>query len=225
MTLIKEIVNNIPYLLTYYVPGFCTVFAYRRFRAANLSAMSETVHLGTCVVISYLINSLLEMICPITENAALEGDVFRCFWATIIGVLFAFALVKLRGCRKVRQLYADKLNNSLADTVFEASELAGDVYVTVYGEKKKVSGRVVLFGDEKDPWIALDYYQAFEEGKGRIDVWHNYKTYTRYIIPFSEIKAIVVQYKMNDRTYTTERFLELQKQKVDNPMKRRIFEN
>ena len=44
------------------------------------------------------------------------------------------------------------------------------VYVTVYGEKKRVSGRLVLYGDEKDPWIALDYYQVFEEGRGRIDI-------------------------------------------------------
>lgn len=56
MSLIKEIVNNLPYLLIYYVPGFCTIFAYRRFRSARSFAMSETVHLGACVVISYIIN-------------------------------------------------------------------------------------------------------------------------------------------------------------------------
>ena len=84
MSLIKENVNNLPYLLIYYVPGFCTIFAYRRFRSA-------------C----------------------------------------SFALVKLRGWRKARQLYADKLKSSLSDTVFEASELADDVYVTVYGEKSE----------------------------------------------------------------------------------------
>ena len=50
MSLIKEIVNNLPYLLIYYVPGFCTIFAYRRFRSARSFAMSETVHLGACVV-------------------------------------------------------------------------------------------------------------------------------------------------------------------------------
>ena len=72
-----------------------------------------------------------------------------------------------------------------------------------------MSGRLVLYGDEKDPWIALDYYQVFEEGRGRIDIWHNYTTYTRYIIPFAEIKAILIQYKADDHTYTTERFREL----------------
>ena len=46
MSLIKEIVNNLPYLLIYYVPGFCTIFAYRRFRSARSFATSETVHLG-----------------------------------------------------------------------------------------------------------------------------------------------------------------------------------
>lgn len=49
----------------------------------------------------------------------------------------SFALVKLRGWRKARQLYADKLKSSLSDAVFEASELADDVYVTVYGEKSE----------------------------------------------------------------------------------------
>lgn len=52
-----------------------------------------------------------------------------------------------------------------------------------------MSGRLVLYGDEKDPWIALDYYQVFEEGRGRIDIWHNYTTYTRYIIPFAVLTA------------------------------------
>ena len=62
MSLIKEIVNNLPYLLIYYVPGFCTIFAYRRFRSARSFAMSETVHLGVCVVISYIINLFLEVV-------------------------------------------------------------------------------------------------------------------------------------------------------------------
>ena len=62
MSLIKEIVNNLPYLLIYYVSGFCTIFAYRRFRSAHSFAMSETVHLGACVVISYIINLFLEVV-------------------------------------------------------------------------------------------------------------------------------------------------------------------
>jgi len=62
MSLIKEIVNNLPYLLIYYVPGFCTIFSYRRFRSARSFAMSETVHLGACVVISYIINLFLEVV-------------------------------------------------------------------------------------------------------------------------------------------------------------------
>ena len=213
MSLIKEIVNNLPYLLIYYVPGFCTIFVYRRFRSARSFAMSETVHLGACVVISYIINLFLEVVWPTSESAGLEVTGLKCILAIIVGVGIAFALVKLRGWRKARQLYADKLKSSLSDTVFEASELADDVYVTVLWRKKRVSGRLVLYGDEKDPWIALDYYQVFEEGRGRIDIWHNYTTYTRYIIPFAEIKAILIQYKADDHTYTTERFRELQRKK------------
>ena len=137
MSLIKEIVNNLPYLLIYYVPGFCTIFAYRRFRSARSFAMSETVHLGACVVISYIINLFLEVVWPTSESAGLEVTGLKCILAIIVGVGIAFALVKLRGWRKARQLYADKLKSSLSDTVFEASELADDVYVTVYGEKSE----------------------------------------------------------------------------------------
>jgi len=132
MSLIKEIVNNLPYLLIYYVPGFCTIFAYRRFRSARSFAMSET-----CVVISYIINLFLEVVWPTSESAGLEVTGLKCILAIIVGVGIAFALVKLRGWRKARQLYADKLKSSLSDTVFEASELADDVYVTVYGEKSE----------------------------------------------------------------------------------------
>ena len=107
----------------------------------------------------------LEVVWPTSESAGLEVTGLKCILAIIVGVGIAFALVKLRGWRKARQLYADKLKSSLSDTVFEASELADDVYVTVYGEKKRVSGRLVLYGDEKDPWIALDYYQVFEGGE------------------------------------------------------------
>ena len=137
MSLIKEIVNNLPYLLIYYVPGFCTIFAYRRFRSARSFAMSETVYLGACVVISYIINLFLEVVWPTSESAGLEVTGLKCILAIIVGVGIAFALVKLRGWRKARQLYADKLKSSLSDTVFEASELADDVYVTVYGEKSE----------------------------------------------------------------------------------------
>ena len=72
MSLIKEIVNNLPYLSIYYVPGFCMIFAYRRFRSARSFAMSETVHLGACVVISYTINLFLEVVWPTSESARLE---------------------------------------------------------------------------------------------------------------------------------------------------------
>ena len=96
------------------------------------------------------------------------------------------------------------------------------MYMLRFMEKKRVSGRLVLYGDEKDPWISLDYYQVFEEGRARIDIGHNYTTYTRYIIPFAEIKAILIQYKADDHTYTTERFRELQRKKVDNPMTKRL---
>ena len=99
--------------------------------------MSETVHLGACVVISYTINLFLEVVWPTSESAGLEVTGLKCILAIIVGVGIAFALVKLRGWRKARQLYADKLKSSLSDTVFEASELAGDVYVTVYGEKSE----------------------------------------------------------------------------------------
>ena len=94
--------------------------------------MSETVHLGACVVISYIINLFLEVVWPTSESAGLEVTGLKCILAIIVGVGIAFALVKLRGWRKARQLYADKLKSSLSDTVFEASELADDVYVTVY---------------------------------------------------------------------------------------------
>lgn len=35
-------------------------------------AMSETVHLGACVVISYIINLFLEVVWPTSESAGLE---------------------------------------------------------------------------------------------------------------------------------------------------------
>ena len=94
--------------------------------------MSETVYLGACVVISYIINLFLEVVWPTSESAGLEVTGLKCILAIIVGVGIAFALVKLRGWRTARQLYADKLKSSLSDTVFEASELADDVYVTVY---------------------------------------------------------------------------------------------
>lgn len=72
-----------------------------------------------------------------SESAVLEVTGLKCILAIIVGVGIAFALVKLRGWRKARQPYADKLKSSLSDTVFEASELADDVYVTVYGEKSE----------------------------------------------------------------------------------------
>ena len=78
MSLIKEIVNNLPYLLIYYVLGFCTIFAYRRFRSARSFAMSETVHLGACVVISYIINLFLEVVWPTSVCAGLEVRGGKC---------------------------------------------------------------------------------------------------------------------------------------------------
>lgn len=39
------------------------------------------------------------------------------------------------------------------------------MYMLRFMEKKASVGRLVLYGDEKEPWIALDYYQVFEEGE------------------------------------------------------------
>lgn len=54
------------------IRNICTIFAYRRFRSARSFAMSETVHLGACVVISYIINLFLEAVWPTSESAGLE---------------------------------------------------------------------------------------------------------------------------------------------------------
>ena len=94
MSLIKESVNNLPYLLIYYVAGFCTIFAYRRFRSARSFAMSETVHLGACVVISYIINLFLEVVCPTSESAGLEVTGLKCILAIIVGVGILYCFCK-----------------------------------------------------------------------------------------------------------------------------------
>ena len=89
MSLIKEIVNNLPYLLIYYVPGFCTIFAYRRFRSARSFAMSETVHLG-----AYIINLFLEVVWPTSESAGLEVTGLKCILAIIVGVGILYCFCK-----------------------------------------------------------------------------------------------------------------------------------
>lgn len=94
MSLIKESVNNLPYLLIYYVAGFCTIFAYRRFRSARSFAMSETVHLGACVVISYIINLFLEVVWPTSESAGLEVTGLKCILAIIVGVGILYCFCK-----------------------------------------------------------------------------------------------------------------------------------
>ena len=55
---IAELINNINLILEYYVPGFCLVFVYRRFRSMNSSASSEAIQFGTCIVLSYLLHML-----------------------------------------------------------------------------------------------------------------------------------------------------------------------
>ena len=47
----------------------------------------------------------LEVVWPTSESAGLEVTGLKCILAIIVGVGVAFALVKLRGWRKARQLY------------------------------------------------------------------------------------------------------------------------
>ena len=53
---ISRLISNINVILEYYIPGFCLVFIYRRFRSNNSSGFSETIQFGICIAISYLLH-------------------------------------------------------------------------------------------------------------------------------------------------------------------------
>lgn len=199
--IIIELIENMPLVLEYFLPGYLCVFFYRRFKNNNSSMMSEKIHIGTAVCISYLVRLALKSLYHIliscscfTFLAIFNTSVWRTIIATTLCILSAILLARARRRHDIRQEFSKIAQSSLSENVFEDCDLDSNQNVTVYLNGKLVKGRLILYGqDQNDQWLVIDKCTVKDmEGKVVSDwIYHGYE---RYLIPIKEIKGLVVHY-------------------------------
>ncbi len=203
---VDDLLINMPRILEYFVPGYMAIFTYRRLKNSDNDSIPEAIHIGACVVISYLLKGFLKIIWNCDFISALfsfaQSDLYlRCISLSIFGIVFAIFILKLRRIPVIRKLFNSIYNTSLSESIFELCNMEDTPDITVYGERQAISGRLLSYDlKSEDAWMVLDYCKIFEEGKEK-DNWKKHNKYERYLIPLSEVKCIVVHYKEKDSIY------------------------
>ena len=237
---IAALVRDIKILLEYYVPGFCLIYVYRRFRSSNSSSFSETIQLGACIVFSYLLD-ILWMSGYKSLIVALAGTVFfaiykimsarqyakkkkkkniaysivflilfsivttKLFWAShnneyyrvlykiVSAIIVALDLVLLHDNKQVKAVFSWVNNTALSETIFECSEMELPCDAIIYGEGKRIEGRLLNYDlAADDAWILVDKYKVFDDHGKLLGSWKYEVKYHQLLVPLSEIKCIKV---------------------------------
>ena len=190
---IRAIIENMPLILEYFVPGYFTIFAYRRFKGTGKNAMSDAIHLGMSVCISYFLHIIF---------ANIPNNIWRCFIETLFGICFAIILLKLIQTSYVREMFSKVNNTFLSETTFDSCDLYNLHNVTIHQEHQKVIGRLLSYNlDSDDAWLVLDYYRIeSNDGNEELENWEKSDKYKRCLIPASSVQYITVAYR-EDKDY------------------------
>lgn len=193
---VTSIIENIPSLMEYFVPGFVAIFIYRKISDISTADYStEAIHLGASVVLSYTFRSIIVCLGKIPGIPTVSDSFLLCFVSTLLGIFLVLIIIKVKKHPKVRSVYSKINNTTLSDNVFECCNLSKAPDVIVYGDDKFIKGRLWVFGTGTDTWLAIDQFEVYSNEKGLIDHWTHHSNYTQYIIPYNEIKAIEVKHK------------------------------
>ena len=200
---IELIINNIPLLLEYFIPGYCTILFYRRLKSSKKEKeLSDSVQLGTSILISYFLITILDFVGKLPLIPTITTPYARCIAEIFVGAFLSVVVLRLLRCSFIRKYYSKINNTTLSRTVFECCNLDEGPYITVYKEDKKVYGRLVVYNDEEgDEWFAIDSYEIYDANHSLQDHWSKHDKYSRYLIPLCEIKSFEIHYDKSSSIY------------------------
>lgn len=196
-----SIIENIPSLMEYFVPGFVAIFIYRKISDISTDHFNEAIHLGASVVLSYTFRFIIVYLGKIPGIPTISDSFLLCLCSTLLGAFLVLMIIKAKKLPKVRSFYSRINNTTLSDNVFECCNLSKQPDVIVYGDEKFIKGRLWVFGTGTDTWLVIDQFEVYNKEKGLIDQWTHHSNYTQYIIPYNEIKAIEVKHKKGSALY------------------------
>lgn len=212
---IEELINHIPDLLEYVVPGFLCYIFYEYLRDSGRE-VDEHYKTAWILLLSFCLKSIATIILktnlfPVTFNvwlntqdAIIQASI-RCVGESFIGILTASAIAVLNNAiyknEKIGKTFSLFSRTRMEDTVFEAAGLTSDAIgtsLTVYCKSYIISGEFALCGDQtEDQWLVLKNIEKCEclsEQAGRsICISDKY-----LLIPYSEINHFTVNPKKKD---------------------------
>lgn len=193
---IHQIISDLPLILEYFLPGYCSIFLYRKLRSVTATGKeNDSIQIGSSIVISYFISLILNTLSKIRIIPNIQSSEVRCFIEVLVGTLGTICVLRLLRNPRIRRKFSSINNTSLSRTVLECCDLSTMPRVTLYGENMSVYGRLVNYNDEEhDEWLALDFYEVYKDSKKLVDHWAFHEHYSRYIIPLHKVACIEVHY-------------------------------
>ena len=193
--MVAEMLKEIPKILEYFVPGYITIAIYKALMGIDAKNKPyEKIQIAACICVSYVLAIIFSSLEPLFARVSCE---------ILGGVLLSVFFVLLLRVETVRHYYS-LINHTLIEkTVFESIKLDEHPWVTVFmKDSSMVFGRIITYGDQDDPWIAVDNYYSSgpvfddkDKKNGKRDDWsEELKTRDELhviIIKRDEIKAIV----------------------------------
>lgn len=200
---VKDLIAEIPTLLEYFIPGYCAVFFYRKINnATKKDGMSEQIHIGTCIIISYFIKLIFDGISslPCLPDITVDAHI-SCILKVLFACLGAAILTKAMRSRWTRKWYGEINSTTLSPTVFECCDLdKGNPMVSVFTDDGgRIDARLLTYDDDpsEDRWLAVDRYAVYDKKDRLIDHWTRYDHYTRRLISYAKIISIEAHYEKN----------------------------
>lgn len=194
---IQETISNLPLILEYFLPGYCSIFLYKKLRSITTEKKeTESIQIGSSIVISYFISFLLSVLSKLRILPNIANNELRCIVEILVGALGTICILRLLRSPWIRKKYSHINNTALSRTVLECCDLSRMPKVTIYSENTtSVYGRLVNYNDEeRDEWLALDFYEVYERPHKLVDHWAYHEHYSRYIIPLQKVVCIEVHY-------------------------------
>lgn len=125
--------------------------------------------------------------------ASLNDEHYRIVYKIVSAIVLAIDLVLLHEEKNAKSVFSWVNNTTLSETIFDCSEMKLPCNAIVYGEEKRIEGRLLNYDlASDDAWLLMDICNIYDDHGKMLESWKNESIYHQLLVPLSEVKFVKV---------------------------------